>query len=99
MALESISIHRAELDSHVSKTEIALEQQMEALEAAVWKYNNAADQLKLIPVDAKRASGVKFEISVNRNAQAPHELLDVDLKVSRHGCFHHMVHTWSEAVC
>lgn len=54
---------------------------MEHLEAAGSSYNRAADHLQLIPATAKRAAGVDFEMSINRQAVSPHDLLSVDLKV------------------
>ena len=81
MALDATTQHREQLDSEVAKSELALEEQMEALETASWDYNKSADQLQLIPSTAKRAAGVEFEMAVNRNATNGHETLSVDLKV------------------
>jgi len=45
-------------------------------------YNTAADRLQLIPVTAKRAGGVQFELKMQRGGQTAAELVNVDLKVS-----------------
>ncbi len=38
--------------------------------------------MQLIPLTAKRAQGVRFEIRLNRTATTATELIDVDIKVS-----------------
>lgn len=47
-------------------------------------YHTAADRLQLIPVNAKRAAGIQYEITLNRDGCTALELLNVDLKVCSH---------------
>ncbi len=46
-------------------------------------YHTAADRLQLIPVSAKRAAGIQYEITLNRSGCTALELINVDLK-ARH---------------
>ena len=45
-------------------------------------YNTAADRLQLIPVTAKRAGGVQFEVKLNRAGSTTAEMVNVDFKVA-----------------
>ena len=44
-------------------------------------YHTAADRLQLIPVSAKYAAGVQFEIQVDRAGATAAEIISADLKV------------------
>ncbi len=55
--------------------------EVRSLEASATRYNQAAHRLKLLPALAKRADGVSFELRINREASAPSEFANLDLKV------------------
>ena len=55
------------------------------LEAGVSRYNQLAHRLKLVPASAKRADGVSYELRLNRDAAAPAEFSNLDLKVAGEG--------------
>ena len=44
-------------------------------------YHTAADRLQLIPATAKYASGVHFEVSLDRSGATATDIINVDLKV------------------
>ena len=44
-------------------------------------YHTAADRLQLIPVTAKYAAGVQFEIQMDRAGAAASDIISADLKV------------------
>jgi kinetochore protein NDC80 len=90
--LDAVTVHREGLERQVVELELQLEEQIEKLEATAGRYNKAAAQLQLIPATAKRASGIEYEMSINRSAPV-HGMLSVDLKVDHspirwgwHGC-------------
>ena len=45
------------------------------------EYNTTADRLQLIPVTAKRAAGVQFEVKLSRGGSTASEIVNVDFKV------------------
>lgn len=45
-------------------------------------YHTAADRLQLIPVSAKYAGGVQYEIQLDRGGATASDIITVDLKVS-----------------
>ena len=45
-------------------------------------YHTAADRLQLIPVSAKYAAGVQFEIQLDRAGTTAADIITADLKVS-----------------
>lgn len=69
-------------------TVIQVEHALKALEEAIREYNLTAHRLSLLPASAKRADGIQYEIELNRNAEAPAAIINIDLKVplSDHGC-------------
>lgn len=53
-------------------------------------YHTAADRLQLIPVTAKYAGGVQFEIQLDRAGATASDIINADLKVTnRLPCLHH----------
>ena len=56
--------------------------EIRGLEAGVSRYNQLAHRLKLVPASAKRADGVSYELRINRDASAPTEFSNLDLKVT-----------------
>ncbi|KAK9828671.1 hypothetical protein WJX72_001447 [[Myrmecia] bisecta] len=78
--LQSVAASREALERRVSEQEVQVEHRLDELDAAVQVYNTAADRLQLIPVSAKRAEGVQFEISLDRSATAASDIINLDLK-------------------
>jgi hypothetical protein len=58
-----------------------VEAALKALEEAVRSYNLLAHSLALVPSSAKRADGAAYEITLDRGAAAPQDLVNIDLKV------------------
>lgn len=55
------------------------EKRVRALEDAVREYHVMANQLQLIPITAKRAAGVHYEIKVNPSAQSAADMVSPSL--------------------
>ena len=49
--------------------------------AGMQAYHAAADRLQLIPAAAKYASGVQFEVSLDRSGATASDIISVELKV------------------
>jgi hypothetical protein len=59
---------------------------LNSLEERLRQYHACCHRLALLPAAAKRASGIAYEMSVNRAAATPQELISGDIKVR--GCVH-----------
>jgi hypothetical protein len=65
---------------------LQLESVLNSLEERLRQYHACCHRLALLPAAAKRASGIAYEMSVNRAAATPQELISGDIKVR--GCVH-----------
>lgn len=60
-----------------------LESVLNSLEERLRQYHACCHRLALLPATAKRAAGITYEMSVNRAAPTPQELISGDIKVCR----------------
>jgi hypothetical protein len=64
---------------------LQLESVLNTLEERLRQYHACCHRLALLPATAKRAAGTTYEMSVNRAAATPQELISGDIKVRLHG--------------
>lgn len=69
-ALRMLSQQRESAESKAAQAETSLESKLDELESILGEYHACADRLQIIPLSAKRAEGVGFEIILDRNAGA-----------------------------
>lgn len=60
---------------------LQLESVLNGLDERLRQYHACCHRLALLPATAKRAAGITYEMSVNRAAGTPQELISGDLKV------------------
>eukprot|EP00897_Mesotaenium_endlicherianum_P005743 jgi/Mesen1/5197/ME000258S04289 len=78
--LRSVTGQREALEKQVWDHEVQLAKKQEELESTVRQYHTTGDRLKVIPVTAKRAGGVVYEIELNARAKSPEDMVGRDLK-------------------
>lgn len=78
--LAGVCGQRETLERRVYEQDVQLELNLDELETAVQTYHTAADRLQLIPVTAKYAGGVQFEIQLDRAGATASDIINADLK-------------------
>ncbi|DBA77729.1 hypothetical protein WJX79_003286 [Trebouxia sp. C0005] len=78
--LAGVCGQREALERRVYEQDVQLELSLDELETAVQTYHTAADRLQLIPLTAKYAGGVQFEIQLDRAGATASDIINADLK-------------------
>ncbi|KAL3162304.1 hypothetical protein ABBQ32_009992 [Trebouxia sp. C0010 RCD-2024] len=78
--LAGVCGQREALERRVYEQDVQLELSLDELETTVQAYNTAADRLQLIPVTAKYAGGLQYEIQLDRAGVSASDIITVDLK-------------------
>ena len=79
-ALRTLCSQREAADAKANDAAAVLQSRLDELEAVVGDYHARADRLQLVPASAKRAEGVGFEITLERNSTAASAMVNIDLK-------------------
>ena len=73
--LKSAANDKEELQSQINKAEIMLANKQAEIEKAIQEYNRLATELKMVPLSAKHAEGIAYDIPVASRGNGIEQLI------------------------